>query len=142
MKKFLLLLVCLSLCMTLSACGGNNRISGEVVEATPTALILEMINGKQVAVLLEEHTHIFGIDGMDGDSYKAAPHTGVRVTFFHAGRAGTVTAADGKRVKAYHADLTIKIDAYLIPPRNYYFDYTKYSGISQSKNTCCSGEVN
>ena len=75
MKKFLLLLVCLSLCMTLSACGGNNRISGEVVEATPTALILEMINGKQVAVLLEEHTHIFGIDGMDGDSYKAAPHT-------------------------------------------------------------------
>ena len=47
MKKFLRLLVCLSLCMTLSACGGNNRISGEVVEATPTALILEMINGKQ-----------------------------------------------------------------------------------------------
>ncbi len=115
MKKFLLLLVCLSLCMTLSACGGNNRISGEVVEATPTALILEMNNGKQVAVLLEEHTHIFGIDGMDGDSYKAAPHTGVRVTFFHAGRAGTVTTADGKRVKAYHADLSIKIDAYLIP---------------------------
>lgn len=114
MKK-LLLLISLSLCVALSACGSKDNISGEVVEATPTALVLETNEGDQLAVLLEENTHIFGIDDIDGDNYKASPHTGVQVSFFHEGRAGSITTADGTQVKAYRADSIIRIDAYLIP---------------------------
>ena len=115
MKNRLFLLIAIALCLVLSACGGQENISGEVVEATPSALILEMRDGERVAVLLEEDTHIFGMDDIDGDNYKAAPHTGVRVSFFHGGRADSITAADGTQVKAYHADPFISIDAYLIP---------------------------
>lgn len=115
MKKRLFLLISLLLCLALSACGGKDSISGKVVEATPAALILETSEGKRVAVLLEENTHIVGIDDIDGDNYKAAPHTGVRVSFFYEGRAGSITTADGKQVKAYHAAPLIHIDAYLIP---------------------------
>lgn len=85
MKNRLFLLIAIALCLVLSACGGQENISGEVVEATPSALILEMRDGERVAVLLEEDTHIFGMDDIDGDNYKAAPHTGVRVSFFHGG---------------------------------------------------------
>lgn len=115
MKKRLFLLISLAFCLALSACSSNGYISGEVVEVTPTALILETNEGNRVAVLLEENTPIFGMDDLDGDSYKAAPHTGVRVSFFHGSRAGSITTADGEQVKAYHADPIIRIDAYLIP---------------------------
>lgn len=115
MKKRLFLLISLLLCLVLSACGGKDSISGMVVEATPSALILQTNEGKQVAVLLEENTYIFGMDDIDGDNYKAAPHTGVRVSFFYEGRAGSITTANGEQVKAYHADPFIRIDAYLIP---------------------------
>ena len=115
MKKRQFRWISISLCFMLSACGSKDSISGEVVEATPSALILQTNEGKQVAVLLEENTHIFGMDDIDGDNYKAAPHTGVRVSFFYEGRAGSITTADGEQVKAYHADPFIRIDAYLIP---------------------------
>lgn len=117
MKKRLLVLAFLSLCLVLSACGSkNNTIYGEVVEATPTALVLETSEGERVAVLLEEDTYIWGMDDIDGYAYKAAPHTGVRVYFFPEGRAGSITTADGEQVNAYHhTDSYIRIDAYLLP---------------------------
>ena len=115
MKKRMLLLLFLLLCVILSACGSKDSISGEVVEATPSVLILQTNEGKQVAVLLGDNTHVFGMDDIDGDDYKTAPHTGVRVSFFSAGRAGSITTVDGEQVKAYHADMFIRIDAYLIP---------------------------
>lgn len=115
MKRQLFLLISLLLCLVLSACGSKGSISGEVVEATPSALILQTNEGKQVAVLLEENTYIIGMDGIDGDNYKAEPHTGVRVSFYSEGHAGSITTADGEQVKAYHADPFIHIDAYLIP---------------------------
>lgn len=115
MKRRLFLLISLLLCLVLSACGSKGRISGEVVEATTSTLILQTNEGKQVAVLLEENTHIIGMDDIDGDNYKAAPHTGVRVSFSSKGRAGSITTADGEQVKAYHADHFIQIDACLIP---------------------------
>ena len=114
MKKLLMIALCLALCLGLSACS-NNYIVGDVVEVTPTALIIETTTGKQLAVLLDEYTHIFGMDHIDGESYKADPYPGVRVSFTHAGRDGSVANAAGKRVKAYKAALTIKIEAYLIP---------------------------
>lgn len=40
MKRQLFLLISLLLCLVLSACGSKGSISGEVVEATPSALIL------------------------------------------------------------------------------------------------------
>ncbi len=49
MKKRLLQLIFLTLCLTLSACGSRNWISGEVIEATPTALILESEDGQRTA---------------------------------------------------------------------------------------------
>ncbi len=115
MRKRLFLLISLFLFLILSACGNKGSISGEVVEATPSALILQTNEGNQVAVLLEENTRIFGMDHIDGDNYKVAPHTGVRVSFFYEGRVGSITTADGKQVKAYHAAPFIRIDAYLIP---------------------------
>ena len=115
MKKRLVLLTFLVLSLTLSACGRKDSIYGEVVEATPEALILETDEGKRVAVLLEEDTYIAGMDESDGDDYKAAPHTGVQVSFFPEGRGGSVTAADGAKVKAYHADHFVRIEAYLVP---------------------------
>ena len=115
MKKRIVSLFTLAFCLLLSACGGKSSISGEVVEVTPSALILETTEGKRAAVLLEEDTYVLGMDDMDGESYKAAPHTGVRVSFFDKGRAKSVTAADGKAVKAYHADALIRIEGYLIP---------------------------
>lgn len=114
MKKRLILLISLLLCLALSACGSKDSISGEVVEATPLALVLQTNEGKQVAVLLEEHTGILGMDDIDGEHYKAAPHTGVRVSVSFADRAGSVTSAEGKRLKAYTAPIII-IDAFLIP---------------------------
>ena len=95
MKRQLFLLISLLLCLVLSACGSKGSISGEVVEATPSALILQTNEGKQVAVLLEENTYIIGMDGIDGDNYKAEPHTGVRVSFYSEGHAGSITTADG-----------------------------------------------
>ena len=115
MNKRLLAFTALSLCLLLSSCGSKNSISGEVVETTPSALILETDNGEQVAVLLEEDVFVWGTDEVDGTQYKAAPHTDVRVSFFPDGRAGSVTAADGTQLKAYHADTYIRIDACLFP---------------------------
>ncbi len=124
MKKHLFLLICLLLCLMLSACGSKDSISGEVVEVSSAALVLEKSDGKRVAVLLGENTHIFGMDGIDGDNYKVAPHTGVKVSLFQWKRAGSFTTADGMRVKAYHAYPSIKIDAYLIPEAAVLFDGT------------------
>ena len=115
MKKLLLLSLSLLLCFTLSSCGGSHSISGEVVEAAPAALVLETDEGKRVAVLLEESIYVFGMDEIDGDDYKAAPHTGVRVFFSYQEPAGSITTADGQQVDAYHADRTIHINAYLVP---------------------------
>lgn len=115
MKPRLFLPVSLVLCLLLSACGGNNSIAGEVVEATPAALILQTDEGKRVAVLLEEDTYVFGMDDIDGNDYKAHPHTGVKVRFLPNGRAGSLTASDGTEVKAYHTDHFISIYGYLIP---------------------------
>ena len=115
MKKQLFLLISLALCLMLSACGGKDSIYGEVVEATPTALILETSEGKRTAVLLEEETHVWGMEEIDGDAYKAAPHTDVQVSFFPEERAGSVAAADGTQVKAYRTDHYIWIEAYLVP---------------------------
>ena len=115
MKKKLFLWVILALWLAVSACNGNKgSISGEVVEVTPSALILETTEGKRAAVLLDEDTYVLGMDDMDGERYKAAPHTGVRVSFFDKRRAKSVTAADGKRVKAYRAEALIRIEGYLI----------------------------
>lgn len=118
MKKRLFLFISLLLCLLLPSCGHKDHItdhiSGEVVDATPTALILETSEGKRVAVLLEENTHICGMDDIDGDSYKAAPHTGIYVGFYHYGQTDSITTADGTQVNVYHADL-IQIDAYLVP---------------------------
>ena len=115
MKKRLFLFISLALCLALSACDGKDSISGEVVEVTPTALILEINEGKQVAVLLEENTYIFGVDDINGDDYKAAPYTGVQVSFHQKGRAGSITTANGTQVKAYRPDDFIRISAYLLP---------------------------
>ena len=114
MKKLLFPLLSLLICLTLSACNSKDSISGQVVEATPSALVLQTGEGKKVAVLLEEDTHILGMDDIDGEIYKAAPHTGVRISFFPEGRAASVTTADGEQVKAYHAEQLIRIEAYLI----------------------------
>lgn len=114
MKKALLLLS-LMLCILLSACGGNHPISGEVVEAAPSALIIEKSDGERVAVLLEENIYIWGMDEIDGEAYKAAPHTGVRVSFYPDGRADALTAADGTEVKTYHAEHFVHIEAFLTP---------------------------
>lgn len=114
MRKQLFPLIFLALCLALSACGGKVAISGEVVEATSAALVLETNQGRRVAVLLEEDTYISSMDGIDGDNYKAAPHTGVQVSFFQAGRAGSITTADGTQVKAYRADHVIWINSYLV----------------------------
>lgn len=115
MKKQLFLLIFLALCLALSACGGEDRISGEVIEVTPEALVLETDEGKRAAVLLEEKTYISGMDGIDGEAYRADPHTGVQVTAFQPKRADSVFTADGTQVKAYRADNDyISIDAYLI----------------------------
>lgn len=115
MKKRLLQLIFLTLCLTLSACGSRNWISGEVIEATPTALILESEDGQRTAVLLEKDTFVSGMEGLDGSSYKSNPHTGVKAQFFPEERAGSVTASDGTEVKAYRTETYIDIYAYLLP---------------------------
>ncbi len=115
MKKRLLQLIFLTLCLTLSACGSRNWISGEVIEAAPTALILESEDGQRTAVLMEEDTFVSGMEGLDGSSYKSNPHTGVKVRFFPEEHAGSVTASDGTEVKAYRTKTHIDIWAYLLP---------------------------
>lgn len=125
MKKLLFLLVSLSICVALSACGDKNSISGEVVEVTPAALILETDEGKQIAVLLEEDTYIAGMGDFDGDSYKASPHTKVKVRVLHDGRAGSLTTSGGTRVKAYRAGTFILIEAYLVSDAAILSDGTK-----------------
>lgn len=115
MKKAAFFPLFLLLCLTLTACGGNDSISGEVVAVhqDPAALILETSDDKRIAVLVEEDTYIFGMDEIDGEAYKAAPHTGVSVSFFPTGRRTSLTTADGETLKAYRTDHYISIDAYL-----------------------------
>lgn len=122
MKKRLyplfLLISCLALLFNsaLTAFGGNKALSGEVVavQQDPAALVLQTNDGKRIAVLLEEDTYISGMDGIDGEAYKAAPHTGVSVYFFPEGRGTSLPAEDGETLKAYHADSFIGIDSYLV----------------------------
>lgn len=119
MKKRLspLLLLCfLLLCLGLTACGGNKSIDGEVVavQQDPAALVLQKTDGKRIAVLLEGDTYISGGDGFDGEAYRAAPHTGVTVSFFPKGRGTSLTTAEGEKLKAYRADRYISIDSYLV----------------------------
>lgn len=113
------LLAVLFLCL-LSACGGNDSIYGEVVDIQQdpengTVLILQMDGDKRIAVFLDEDTYVFGHDEVDGEAYKASPHTGISLYFFPEGRRTSLTTADGKRLKAYHADHYISIEAYLVP---------------------------
>lgn len=116
MKKAAIFPLFLLLCLSLTACGGKDSISGEVVAVRqdPAALILETSDDRRIAVLVEEDTYIFGMDEIDGESYKAAPHTGVSVRFFPTGRRTSLTAADGEKLKAYRTDRYIIIDAYLV----------------------------
>lgn len=117
-KRISALLAALCLCLLLTACGGKDSISGEVVDIhqTPeaTALILQTDGDKRIAVFLDEDTYVFGMDEIDGEAYKASPHTGVALYFFPEGRKTTLTTADGETLNAYHADRYISIDAYLI----------------------------
>lgn len=119
MKKYILSLLFLFLCLCLTACGqSRSAISGEVVDIhqdpkTGTALILQT-DGGQAAVLLETDTLVVGTADLDGDAYKAAPHTGVQLYFFPDGRAGSLTTADGKTVQAYHAAGYVSLEAYLV----------------------------
>ena len=75
-KRISALLAALCLCLLLTACGGNDSISGEVVDIhqTPeaTALILQTDGDKRIAVFLDEDTYVFGMDEIDGEAYKAA----------------------------------------------------------------------
>ena len=114
MKKLLILFLSLALCLTQTACADSEPISGEVVEVTSTALILQTGDGKRVAAVLDGNTHISGFDGIDGTDYKTAPHAGVRISFTPAARAGSVVAADGTNVTAYRTPL-IQIDAIYNP---------------------------
>lgn len=119
MKKRLspLLLLCFLLCLGLTACGGNKSINGEVVavQQDPAALVLQKTDGRRIAVLLEENTYILsGMDGFDGEAYRAAPHTGVTVSFYPEGRRTSLTTAEGEKLKAYRADRYISIDSYLV----------------------------
>ena len=115
MKKRVFLLLFLVTCLFLTACGGNDVISGEVVavQQDPAALILQTNDGKRAAVLLEEDTDVFGLDEINGDTYKAAPHTGVSLYFFPEGRRTSLTTEDGETLKAYHAGRYISIESYL-----------------------------
>ena len=115
MKKRFGIVFAVMLCIMLSACGSNDYITGEVVEATPSALIVEQSDGKRVAVLLEEDTYIWGTDEFNGEDYKAAPYTGVQVGFYPNGRADAVVAADGTEVKTYHTESFVHIEAWLSP---------------------------
>ena len=115
MKRTVLLLIALVFCAVLSACGNNEYVTGEVVEATPFALIIEKSDGKRVAVLLEEDTYIWGTDEFNGEDYKAAPYTGVQVGFYPNGRADAVVAADGTEIKTYHTESFVHIEAWLSP---------------------------
>lgn len=122
MKKhlypLLLLLLCLALLFNsaMTAFGGDKVLSGEVVavQQDPAALVLQANDGKRIAVLLEEDTYISGMDGIDGEAYKAAPHAGVSVYFFPEGRRTSLTTEDGETLKAYHADRYISIESYLV----------------------------
>lgn len=118
-KRISALLAVLCLCLLLSACGGKSSISGEVVDIHQSpeaiALILQTDGEKRIAVFLDDDTHVFGMDEIDGDAYKASPHTGVSLYFFPEGRKTTLTTVGGEKLKAYHADRYISIDAYLVP---------------------------
>lgn len=119
MRKFIsVLLAALSICLLLTACGGNDTIYGKVVDIHQSpeaiALILQTDGDKRIAVFLDKDTYVFGMDEIDGEAYKASPHTGVSLYFFPEGRKTTLTTADGKNLKAYHAGHYISIDAYLI----------------------------
>ncbi len=117
-KRTSALLAALCLCLLLTACGGNDSISGEVVDIhqTPeaTALILQTDGDKRIAVFLDEDTYVFGMDEIDGEAYKALPYAGVGIQFFPESRRTSLTTANGEKLKAYHADRYISIDAYLI----------------------------
>ena len=114
-KRTSALLAALCLCLLLTACGGNDSISGEVVDIhqTPeaTALILQTDGDKRIAVFLDEDTYVFGMDEIDGEAYKALPYAGVGIQFFPESRRTSLTTADGEKLKAYHADHYISIGA-------------------------------
>lgn len=110
MKKMFAPLFLLVLLLGLTACGGTRYAEGRVVEVCPqadgsNALIVEKEGGGRAAVILDAGTQVISfLDGFDASGFAAAPHTDVSVSFPLERRAGTVTAADGKTVKAYRTE--------------------------------------
>lgn len=119
MKKCMLPLLVLALCLLLAACDSGRSISGEVVDIYQdpergTALILRTDNDKRLAVFLDEESFVFGLAAINSDAYKASPHTGVTISFSPKGLRTSLTTADGEKLKACHADRYISIDSYRV----------------------------
>lgn len=116
MKKRVLALLPVICCLLLSACGGKSSISGEVVEIVQTdeatALVLKTDTGAHTAVFLDDDLSVWGMEEMDGDAYKSAPHTGVSLLFYPKGRGVKLTTAGGETMRAYHARDSLRIFAY------------------------------
>lgn len=119
MKKCLLPLLLSLLCLVLTACGKDTSISGEVTDVLrttehDTVLVVQPVSGRPVGVYVEEDTRIFGPEGFDGEAYKAAPRTGVDLSFWAEGHADALTTAEGDTLKLYHAQHYLDVSSYLV----------------------------
>lgn len=120
MKKIAGCLFLLALCL-LSACGGEKRIVGKVVETsqgdggTMTSFVVRTAAGKDMGVLVTAETHMVSfMDGLPVEDFQAGTFGGAMVTAYYEGLRQSFTTQSGESIAAYTAR-TVFIDGCLTP---------------------------
>lgn len=118
MRAFRILLFAACLCL-LSACGREERFSGEVVEtglvdeAGQAAFVVRVGVDGEIGIVMTEETFVFSsLDGMDTEAFRAEPWTEVLVSVDYAPSRGTLTTTEGEEIPAYEAR-SVQLTGYL-----------------------------
>lgn len=118
MRKIAECLFLLALCL-LSACGGEKRIVGKVVETnlgdggTMTSFVVRTAKGKDLGVLVTAETHIVSwIEDLSVEDFQAGTFGGAMVTAQYEGLRQSFTTQSGESIAAYTAR-TVFIDGCL-----------------------------
>lgn len=105
-------LTALALCLLLAACGGEQRVYGQVTERTSgedgrlASFVVRTEQGKQVGFLVTGETGVFGwVDDVTEDDFLSGNFDGIRVFVFYDSPRRSLTTAAGEKIAAYDARL-------------------------------------
>lgn len=105
----------------LAACGGEKKLSGEMVEfssegdAGLASFVLETDRGERIGILVSEETTLWSlVDGVDSQDFRANPRPRSAVSVTCGGPRRSLTDGAGVRLAAYPAEM-VKVEGILTP---------------------------